>query len=103
MSETDSDHKRQVWLQIFKANAVNSSDWMFLFFKVLTQNIFNKDGPSVLTRIYTLFSEKAEQTDKAVSYSVSDLLMLLIYAYSLVGEECFYGTEEEDRVKVICL
>jgi hypothetical protein len=26
--------------------------------------------------------------------------MLLIYAYSLVGEECFYGSEEEDRVKV---
>ena len=68
---------------------------------MLNQSIFNKEGPSVLTRIYTLFSERAEQTDKVVNYSVSDLLMLLIYAYTLIGEECFYGSEEEDRVKVL--
>lgn len=67
---------------------------------MLTQNILNKDGPSVLSRIYTLFSEKAEQTDKVVNFSVSDLILLLIYAYSLIGEDCFYGSEEEDRVKV---
>lgn len=69
--------------------------------KVLTQNILNKDGPSVLSRIYTLFCEKSEQNDKVVNFSVSDLLMLVIYAYALIGEECFYGTEEEDRIKVI--
>ena len=68
--------------------------------KVLTQNILNKDGPSVLSRIYTLFCEKDEHNDKAVNFSVSDLLMLVVYAYGLIGEECFYGTEEEDRIKV---
>lgn len=69
--------------------------------KVLTQNILNKDGPSVLSRLYGLFSEKLEKSEKSINYSISDLIILLIYVYSLIGEECYYGTEEEDRIKVI--
>jgi hypothetical protein len=68
--------------------------------KVLTQNILNKDGPSVLSRLYGLFSEKLEKSEKSINYSISDLIILLIYVYSLIGEECYYGTEEEDRIKV---
>jgi hypothetical protein len=47
-----------------------------------------------------MFSEKIERSDKATNYSISDLIILLIYAYSLIGEECFYGIEEEHRIKV---
>lgn len=68
--------------------------------KGLTQNILNKDGPSVLSRLYAIFSENFERTEKSLNYSISDLVILLIYVYSLIGEECFYGVEEEDRVKV---
>lgn len=68
--------------------------------KGLTQNILNKDGPSVLSRLYAIFSENFERTEKSLNYSISDLVVLLIYVYSLIGEECFYGVEEEDRVKV---
>lgn len=71
--------------------------------KVLTQNILNKDGPSVLSRLYGLFSERiaaVERNEKSASCSISDLVVLLIYVYSLIGEECFYGVEEEQRIKV---
>jgi hypothetical protein len=55
----------------------------------------------VLSRVYALFNEKIERsTEKGVSYSISDLIVLLIYIYSLIGEECFYGIEEEERIKV---
>ena len=47
-----------------------------------------------------MFSEKIERSDKSTNYSISDLIILLIYAYSLIGEECYYGIEEEHRVKV---
>ena len=67
---------------------------------MLTQNSLNKEGASVLSRLYALFSEKIERSDKSASYSISDLIVLLIYAYSLIGEECFYGIEEEHRIKV---
>lgn len=73
------------------------------FVKLLTQNILNKDGPSVLSRLYGMFSEKisaVERNEKSASYSISDLVVLLIYFYSLIGEECFYGVEEEQRIKV---
>lgn len=73
---------------------------MVLTFKVLTQNILNKEGPSILSRVYGIFSEKSDGNEKTVDYSISDLIVLLIYVYSLIGEECFYGVEEEDRIKV---
>ena len=69
----------------------------------MTQNIFDKEGPSVLSRVYALFNEKLERIDENESgfnYSVSDLIILLVYIYSLIGEECFYGVEEEERIKV---
>jgi hypothetical protein len=76
-------------------------DKLISYVKVLTQNIFDKDGPSVLSRVYALFNEKIERSvEKGVSYSISDLFVLLIYIYSLIGEECFYGIEEEERIKV---
>ncbi len=55
----------------------------------------------MLTRLYGIFSEKLEGTDKSFNYTVRDLIILLIYVYSLIGEECYYGVEEEDRIKVI--
>lgn len=71
------------------------------FVKVMTQNVLNKDGPSVLSRLYGLFSERLDSAEgKSGNYSISDLVVLLIYFYSLVGEDCFYGIEEEDRIKV---
>jgi hypothetical protein len=72
----------------------------FYKLKGLTQNILNKDGPSVLSRLYALFSENFQRAEKSLNYSISDLIVLLIYVYSLIGEECFYGVEEEDRIKV---
>ncbi len=74
-----------------------------MFNKVLTQNSLNKEGASVLSRLYAMFSEKIERSDKTINYSISDLIVLLIYAYSLIGEECFYGIEEEHRIKVFLL
>jgi hypothetical protein len=41
-----------------------------------------------------------ETSEKGYKYSISDLLILLIYVYSLIGEESYYGTEEEERIKV---
>lgn len=80
----------------------------------MTQSIFDKDGPSVLGRIYALFSERmhaASSTDSSPShqasnelnYTISDLFVLLIYVYSLIGEECFYGVEEEERIKKLMI
>ena len=84
-------------------NLLTSQDlqtFLFILFKVLTQNILNKEGPSVLTRLYGIFSEKMEGAERSMSYSVSDLIILIIYVYSLIGGDCFYGVEEEDRIKV---
>ena len=67
------------------------------FIKVITANIFDKDGPSVLCRLYGLFSENV---DKSFSYSTSNLILLLVYVYALIGEDCYQGVEEEDRIKV---
>lgn len=50
--------------------------------------------------MYGIFSEKSDGSEKTVDYSISDLIVLLIYVYGLIGEECFYGVEEEDRIKV---
>ena len=52
---------------------------------VLTQNMLQKDDFSVLSRIYTIFSEKSSN-----NYLVSNLIIMLIYSYSLLGEECYY-------------
>lgn len=63
--------------------------------------MLDKDGPSVLSRLYALFSEEFEKNDaKSPSYMPSDLILLLIYVYSLIGEECYFGVEEEKRIKV---
>lgn len=64
--------------------------------KVLTQNIFDKNGPSLLSRLYGIFNEKT-------NYTISDLIVLLIYVYSLVGEECYDGLEEENRIKKLLI
>ena len=85
----DSQNQRQVEFDKFVS-----------YVKVLTQNVLNKDGTSCLSRLYAMFSEKIERADKSMSYSISDLIVMLIYVYSLVGEECYYGIEEEHRIKV---
>lgn len=72
-------------------------DKLVSYIKVLTTNILDKDGPSVLCRLYALFSENM---DKSLSYSISNLILLLVYVYALIGEECYQGVEEEDRIKV---
>jgi hypothetical protein len=77
---------------------------LYLSSQVLNQNILDKEGPSVLSRVYALFNEKLERTEQNknfANYSISDLIILLIYVYSLIGEECYYGIEEEHRIKVI--
>lgn len=75
-------------------------DKLISYTKVLTQNILNKEGSSILSRLYGIFNEKSEGVDsKSTNYSMSDLMILLIYVYSLIGEECYYGVEEEDRIK----
>ena len=75
-------------------------DKLSTYVKVLTQNMLDKDGPSVLSRLYALFSEEFERNDKSLNYMPSDLIILLIYVYSLIGEECYFGVEEEKRIKV---
>lgn len=93
----------KVYMSIIKLTKRSGLIDLIFSTKVWTQNILNKDGPSVLSRLYGLFSERmspAEGIEKSVNYSISDLVVLLIYFYSLVGEECFYGNEEEDRIKV---
>lgn len=49
-----------------------------------------------MNRLYGIFDEKSE---KNLNYTISDLIVLLVYVYSLVGEECYYGIEEEHRIK----
>ena len=75
-----------------------------IFVQVLTQNLLNKEGSSVLSRLYGIFNEKSdlEMTDanNITNYTISDLIILLVYVYTLIGEECYYGVEEEDRIKV---
>ena len=75
-------------------------DKLISYVKLMNHNILDKDGPSVLSRIYALYNEKIERNDTNLNYTVSDLIILLIYVYSLIGEECYYGTDEEDRIKV---
>ena len=85
-----------------QSSRISEFEKLSSFLKVLTQNMLNKDGPSVLSRLYGMFSEKiagVERNEKS-AYSISDLVVLLIYVYSLIGEECFYGVEEEQRIKV---
>ena len=67
--------------------------------QVLTQSTFNKEGPSILSRLYGIFDENSDSPTKNLNYTISDLIVLLIYVYSLVGEECYYGIEEEHRIK----
>ena len=78
-------------------------DKLVSYMKVLTQNVLNKEGTSCLSRLYAMFSEKIERVDKSLSYSISDIFVMLIYVYSLIGEECYYGIEEEHRIKVNAL
>jgi hypothetical protein len=71
----------------------------------MTQNMLNKEENSILSRIYGIFIEEFDSriTDNTSSnnyYTVGDLIILLIYVYSLIGEDCFHGIEEEDRIKV---
>lgn len=66
----------------------------------MTQNLFNKEGSSILSRLYGIFNEKSDNDEKSTNYTISDLITLLVYVYSLIGEECYYGVEEEDRIKV---
>ncbi|RNA41962.1 sec1 family domain-containing 2 [Brachionus plicatilis] len=80
-----------------------SFDKLISFSKSITQNILDKDGPSVLSRLYAFFSEKLEQNDQKYSYSISDLILILIYVYGLIGEECYYGVEEEERIKKLLI
>jgi len=68
---------------------------LIAYIKVLTGKILDKDGPSVLCRLYALFSENIEK-----SFSISNLIVLLVYVYALIGEECYHGVEEEERIKV---
>jgi hypothetical protein len=75
-------------------------DKMISYVRTLTQNILNKEESSVLSRLYALFSEEFHKDEKTTRFNVSDLLILLIYVYSLIGEECYYGIEEENRIKV---
>lgn len=85
------------------ASRPQSFDKLISFSKNLTQNILDKDRPSVLSQIYAFFSEKLELKDDKNNYNVSDLVVLLIYVYCLIGEECFYGVEEEERIKKLLL
>lgn len=81
----------------------HSFDRLISFSKNITQNILDKDKPSVLSQIYAFFSEKLELKDEKNNYCVSDLIVLLIYVYCLIGEECFYGVEEEERIKKLLI
>ena len=75
-------------------------DKLSAFAKMLTPNMLDKEDPSVLSRLYALFSEEFEKNEKSLNYMPSDLIILLIYVYSLIGEECYFGVEEEKRIKV---
>ncbi len=82
-------------------------DKLISYIKVLNQNILDKEGPSVLSRLFALFNEKLDRNNDENSmklqpnYNISDLIFLLIYVYSLIGEECYYGIEEEQRIKAL--
>lgn len=75
-------------------------DKLSAFVKVLTQSMLDKEGSSALARLYAFFSGEFEKSDKSLNYMPSDLIILLIYVYSLIGEESYYGVEEEKRIKV---
>ena len=88
------------YCQIGDAKISNEYDKLIAYVKVLTQNMLDKEGPSVLSRLYALFSEEFEKTEKTtLNYMPSDLIILLVYVYGLIGEECYYGVDEEERLK----
>jgi hypothetical protein len=63
--------------------------------------LLDRDGPSVLSQIYEIFQDDFENVDQNNRlYSLLYLLIVITYIYSLIGEDCFYGIEEENRIKV---
>lgn len=85
------------YCQIGDAKLTNSNEYdkLIAYVKVLTQNMLDKEGPSVLSRLYALFSEEFEKTEKTLNYMPSDLIILLVYVYGLIGEECYYGEKSK--------
>ena len=67
----------------------------------MTQKLLEKDDASILSQLYQLFNEDFVKETENRKFNVNDLLILLCYVYSLVGEDSFYGIEEENRMKVI--
>ena len=67
---------------------------------MLTKSLLDRESPSLLSQLYEVFKIDFEKSDEEKRYSFSDLLVVLVYVYSLMGKECFYGIEEENRIKV---
>lgn len=65
--------------------------------------MLDKDDASILSQLYQVFHDDFERDDESRKYTIIDLMMLIVYVYSLIGEECFYGIEEESRMKVLLL
>ncbi len=70
--------------------------------KVLTQNLHDRDGPSILSQIYEIFQDDYDdsQVERTTYFSFIEFLTVIIYIYCIIGEDCFYGIEEENRIKV---
>ena len=48
-----------------------------------------------------MFNDDFERSeDDHRKYTLVDLLIVIVYVYSLIGKDCFYGIEEENRIKV---
>ena len=67
---------------------------------MLTQKLLDKDDASILSQLYQLFNDDFEKEIENRKFKIVDLLTLLCYVFSLIGEKCFYGIEEENRMKV---
>jgi hypothetical protein len=67
----------------------------------LTQKLLeNDDDASILSQLYQLFNEDFAKEIDNRKYNLDNLLILLSYVYSIIGEDSFYGIEEENRMKV---
>ena len=66
----------------------------------MTQKLLERDDASILSQLYQLFNEDFAKETENRKFKIADLLTLLCYVYSLIGENSFNGIEEENRMKV---
>ncbi|CAF0744883.1 unnamed protein product [Didymodactylos carnosus] len=64
--------------------------------KIIVQSI-GSDGPSAFSIILQALKEELIKPVEQRQLKLDDFLILILYVYSLSGDDCFYGKEEKER------